>query len=123
MDNERGIDNKGFDNMLIMDDNSSTENVKSSGQKKNGVFISYPWLVVMVLGAIALSTVVGLIVHFAHPEKTCVCPTTQPETTTPSTPSTTPASTPPLPTSDDYIWDLCINVSIARNECKILCIT
>jgi len=96
-------------------DNGSNE-VTDINKKSNGIFLSWAWFAVFILSAVALSTIVGLIVHFAHPEKVCFCPSPE----IPVTPSTTPslpATTTPTPTSEDYVWELCLNISAARNEC------
>ena len=123
MNGQNGVSMNGQNGMspMAMEDDYLDINSKTSLQgrkKQNGVFLSYPWLIVLCLGAVALSTAVGLIVHFAYPEKQCICPTPESPVDPSTTTSTVPSTQTPQPTSEDYLWDLCINVSIARNECE-----
>lgn len=108
----------GIDKLVLDESSSGDISTKSSRKEKSG-FPSYPWLIIFILGGMAMSTVVGLIVHYAQPEKVCICPTDAPEIpeTTTTTTAITPSTTTPLPTGEDYMWDLCLNISAARNEC------
>ena len=88
---------------------------------KQGWYVSYVTAFIALLAAIALSTAVGLIVHFAHPTRRQPCLADLTTTTTPSgvvsSSPTTP--TPPGTTPDwDKTWEACKNLSAARNECE-----
>lgn len=72
--------------------------------KSNGIYISRVTIFVYILFSVALAAVVGCIVHFTQP----------------SCGECNAMSLPPITTqSPEALWEECVNMSWARNECKI----
>ena len=88
--------------------NSSDASMLHSS-RGDGVYISKVTIFVYILFSVALATAVGCIVHFAHP-----C--TKSEECGPALTTVTPPTT----QHPDVVWEMCVNISWAKNECKIL---
>lgn len=99
----------GFDNMV-------EEKNDFGSRKSGGIYVSSGCIVIYILVSILLAAAVGLIVHFAVPERTCIndCSQCRMEV------RTTPDPEPTTPTQTDVSWDTCVNMSWTRDECKLL---
>lgn len=98
-----------MERMRFSDLNGSVET--SFGPNKRGCFLSFPAAFILTLLAIVLAVGVGILVHFGG-SRTVQCQCGFPEDNGPSAQLIGPTVGP------DVAWDLCLNLSVARNECK-----
>ena len=105
--------------MKFSDLNGSVETT-TFGNHRKGCYVTIVSGFILALLAVVIAVGVGLIVHFASPQTSVQCHCKYPSGLPPkhAAHGTQNGQTAESVYTPDELWDTCLNISTAKNECK-----